>query len=170
MDHLFFRCGYSKWIWINIQRKFRISLNGRSLTEIALQILHSFVGELEVKNVLVAVFNLAIWHIWTERNTRKFKEEKKKHKCALMKEMEREICWKLNYLNKTGDSILSDEKMNLRFWIDRSGLVKKHGEIRTCCWDPPNAEILKLNTDGSLTSQGGGCGGIIRNNDGRVMA
>lgn len=30
--------------------------------------------------------------------------------------------------------------------------------------------MFKLNTDGYLTSQGGGCGGIIRNDDGKVVA
>lgn len=58
----------------------------------------------------------------------------------------------------------------LDFWISFEEGSRNESTQQICRWRCPASGSVKLNSDGSLSTQGGGLGGILRNDQGVVLA
>lgn len=76
-DHLFFNCPFTKQVWNAIQPKLHVSWPARTWAD-QVTLLSNFKGK-TLKNVITKLsFTVAVYHIWIERNVRKFQN----HYCS----------------------------------------------------------------------------------------
>lgn len=76
-DHLFFNCPFTNQVWKAIQLKLHVSWPARNWAE-WVTLLTNFKGK-TMKNVITKLsFTVAVYHIWIERNVRKFQN----HHCS----------------------------------------------------------------------------------------
>lgn len=94
-DHLFFRCGYSKWIWNNLLHKFGIRRCNLSLVEEANRLAKFFPNGSPFSKMLAITFSSTIWRIWSERNERRFNGGKN-YKIIRLKKVIRDFQWRIN--------------------------------------------------------------------------
>ncbi|XP_077242421.1 uncharacterized protein LOC143882927 [Tasmannia lanceolata] len=167
VDHLFFRCSYSAWIWKNLlgragyRRRLRLSL----LEEEEWGRLHSK-GKGQVATTLKHCFYSLIHHLWTERNQRIFLSSST-HKKYILRSILMETSTKINGMNIYDIPTQKNQKVAMHFNLK---LSPKTAEPRICYWIPPNNLEFKLNADASLEPEGGGIGGLIRGSHGLSLA
>ncbi|XP_077233401.1 uncharacterized protein LOC143875681 [Tasmannia lanceolata] len=144
VDHLFFRCSYSAWIWKNLlgragyRRRLRLSL----LEEEEWVRLHSK-GKGLVATTLKHCFSSLIHHLWTERNQRIFLSSST-HKKYILRSILMETSTKINGMNLYDIPTQKNQKVAMHFNLK---LSPKTAEPRICYWIPPNNLEFKLNAD-----------------------
>ncbi|XP_077228461.1 uncharacterized protein LOC143861420 [Tasmannia lanceolata] len=142
IDHLFFRCGYSAWIWKSILRLcgFHRSLK-RTLRAEEEWIRTQWRGKGQSAVIIRVAFAASIYRLWKERNRRIF-DKKFNHKSVVLQQILDDVKLKVRSLNVFYDS--DDRKIRM-------------------------AREYKLNTDASLSDEGGGLGGTLRDSNGEVL-
>lgn len=169
LDHLFFNCGYTKWIWIKILRRFYLNLKQGSLMDMVKKTSVCFPSNSKFQVMLFSAFTASIWHIWSERNSRRFKN-KKRHKTRKLWDILRDVGWRVNFNSRDKQSDIAPGSRILDFWLSFVKDARVTTAVQLCKWSSPPVGFVKLNMDGSLTSQGGGLRGILRNDMGEVIA
>ncbi|XP_077215797.1 uncharacterized protein LOC143850430 [Tasmannia lanceolata] len=167
INHLFFKCGISAWIWRSLL--WRIGFRRKpknSLVEEEKWIRENFKGKGQRCRALYLSFQATIYHIWKERNLRIF-EGKVKHKTQILREILQEVCTKINSLNLSDNLQIENIKTARLF-----GYKFQHDvpEIKYSCWTKPGIGEFKLNSDASLEDFGTGIGGLIRDSNGMIHA
>ncbi|KAF9615269.1 hypothetical protein IFM89_022596, partial [Coptis chinensis] len=138
--HLFFQCVYSKEVWKGIKNT---------------------IGSGSLQSVCMRSSN----YIWNKRNNRRFSNAR----CppnVLRERLLRDLKFYLQAtLNTITDSALT------RALIQRLGLQveMRLKENIECMWVKPDKDIVKLNTDGSITEDSAGIGGAIKYHAGEVL-
>ncbi|XP_077251953.1 uncharacterized protein LOC143891208 [Tasmannia lanceolata] len=100
VNHLFFNCGFSSWIWRSIL--WRIGTQRRLKKNVAEEeqwIRDNFTGEGQRTTALKYGFQPTIYHIWRERNSRLF-ENKVNHKTQILRHVIQDIKVKINDDNR----------------------------------------------------------------------
>ncbi|XP_077215856.1 uncharacterized protein LOC143850499 [Tasmannia lanceolata] len=153
INHLFFKCGISAWIWRSLL--WRIGFRRKpknSLVEEEKWIRENFKGKGQRCRALYLSFQAAIYHIWKEQNLRIF-EGKVKHKTQILREILQEVCTKINSLNLSDNLQIENIKTARLF-----GYKFQHDvpEIKYCCWTKLGIGEFKLNSNASLEDSGAG--------------
>ncbi|XP_077230127.1 uncharacterized protein LOC143863326 [Tasmannia lanceolata] len=168
LNHLFFSCGCSAWIWRSLlwragwRRK-----PFRTLSEEGSWIRDKFKGNGQLSTVITKGFQAAIYQIWKERNHRIF-ENKSTHKTQILKRILGDICFKINQLTTCRDSpharaIEAAKHFEYKF----SDMVRT---VQFCSWAKPQKDEVKINSDASLESHCASIGGLIRDDLGMSLA
>ncbi|XP_077226461.1 uncharacterized protein LOC143888960 [Tasmannia lanceolata] len=165
IDHLFFKCSYSAWLWKSILwRNGHYRAKNQSLLAEEDWLRHHSKGKGQAIVAFKLCFSSLIHNIWMERNRRIF-ESSEKHKRLVLNQILTEISIKMNGLK-------IKDKISPRNISTATNLKYKHilddPSSRYCSWSPPNEDELKLNSNASLDSLGGGLGGLIRDNQGMI--
>ena len=90
IDHLFFHCPYSAYIWQLCKLKLGLLIPMENLHEEALSVILHFRQKSITSSLAKLVFSAAIWHIWRERNSRVF-QHTSKHKIQVFKELYEDV-------------------------------------------------------------------------------
>ncbi|XP_077215822.1 uncharacterized protein LOC143850458 [Tasmannia lanceolata] len=164
-DHLFFKCGYSAWIWRSIL--WRIGSRRKpknSILEEENWIRESVKGRGQRATALKLGFQSTIY-CWRERNQQIF-ENKSTHKALILKEIISDIRIRINGLplqdNLTETNFQATTRFGLKF-------LPSLDTERYCTWEKPEKEEVKLNSDASLEEEGAIIGGLLRNDRGIIM-
>ncbi|XP_077246096.1 uncharacterized protein LOC143885953 [Tasmannia lanceolata] len=170
VNHLFFNCGYSAWIWRQVLWRAGHHRNPKnSLIEEAIWLKKSSCGINQSSIVLKFYFSNAISKIWRERNSRIF-EGISKHKTLILKEILVEAKLKINSLNITDTDSTANQRIASLFGYRLNTPSLDDLSKKWCSWIPPSLDELKINVDASLDDDGGGIGGLIRNNSGKCIS
>ena len=70
-DHLFFNCSFTKQVWESVSLKSQFVWQSHSLSSLISQ-LSNFQGKGLRSTIAKLSFTVTIYHVWIERNTRKF--------------------------------------------------------------------------------------------------
>ncbi|XP_077232361.1 uncharacterized protein LOC143869152 [Tasmannia lanceolata] len=165
VNHIFFRCGYSAWIWSSILRRFnqkRKPLN--SLPEEEAWIRIHFKGSGQCATAIRIAFGTTIYLIWAERNTR-IHGNPSTHKQTILRRIISTIRNRVLFLN------LSDEPghRNLCFATQfKCPLFAVNSSPQFCQWEKPGGDVVKLNSDASMKGDAAGIGGILRDYTGTI--
>ncbi|XP_077237284.1 uncharacterized protein LOC143878956 [Tasmannia lanceolata] len=166
VNHLFFRCGYSSWIWSSILwRACSKRKASKSLFEEEEWIRSHFTGDGQAATGIRLCFSYAIHKIWIERNKRIF-DKISRPKELLLRDILAEIKRKMGDIDTT--DIETDKNLQIAANLGYK-LRQNQGTLKECRWIPPDQGMLKINTDASLDDEGGGLGGILRDNVGSVL-
>ncbi|XP_077215967.1 uncharacterized protein LOC143850625 [Tasmannia lanceolata] len=163
IDHLFFRCSYSSWLWKEIlwRSGHRKRLKSTHAEEEE-WVRSNAVGKGQAATVIKICFSSLIHHIWIERNRRIF-EATSSHKRYVVNAVLMEASIKMNGIhlkdNCSDRNINSAKNFNYQFVLNAK-------EEKFCSWALPEPFKFKLNADASLDSAGGGIGGLIRDSKG----
>ncbi|XP_077226261.1 uncharacterized protein LOC143859436 [Tasmannia lanceolata] len=165
IDHLFFKCSYSAWLWKSILwRNGHRRTKNQSLLAEEDWLRHHSKGTGQATVAFKLCFCSLIHNIWMER-TRRIFESSEKHKRFVLNKILTEISIKMNGLK-------IKDKNSPRNISTATNLKYRHipddPSSRYCSWSPPKEDELKLNSDTSLDSNGGGLGGLIRDNRGMI--
>ncbi|XP_077232433.1 uncharacterized protein LOC143869758 [Tasmannia lanceolata] len=165
IDHLFFKCSYSAWLWKSIVwRNGHHRTKKKSLLAEEEWLRHHSKGKGQATVAFKLCFCALIHNIWMERNRRIF-ESSEKHKRLVLNQILTEISIKMNGLK-------IKDKNSPRNTSTATNLKYRHipedPSSRYYSWSPPKEDKLKLNSDSSLDSNGGGLGGLIRDNRGMI--
>ncbi|XP_077228564.1 uncharacterized protein LOC143861535 [Tasmannia lanceolata] len=149
IDHLFFKCSYSAWLWKSILwRNGHHRAKNQSLLAEEDWLRHHSKGKEQATVAFKLCFSPLIHNIWMERNRRIF-ESSEKHKRLVLNQILTEISIKMNGLK-------IKDKISPRNISTATNLKYKHipddPSSRYCSWSPPNEDELKLNSDASLDS------------------
>ncbi|XP_077251649.1 uncharacterized protein LOC143890850 [Tasmannia lanceolata] len=104
-------------------------------------------------------FAAAVHRLWTERNQRIF-ENKSMHKTEILRLILRDVRQKMSPLNLC--DLADDQRIQISINFGYRHIPKEVSD-KSCRWLPPIPGECKLNTDASLSTEGGGIRGIIRN-------
>ncbi|XP_077228512.1 uncharacterized protein LOC143861469 [Tasmannia lanceolata] len=165
IDHLFFKCSYSAWLWKMIlwRSGYHRHLLRSLVDEEEWIRLHSK-GKGQASTALKLCFSSLIHNLWLERNQRTF-ENKSRHKRILLQAILSDISIRLNALmikDKASPWNIASA-INFKYKFNPETCTNKF-----CSWIPPEESELKLNTDASLEAEGGGLGGLIRDSKGMI--
>ncbi|XP_077228447.1 uncharacterized protein LOC143861406 [Tasmannia lanceolata] len=165
IDHIFFECGYSKWIWRIILKNLKIKRRILNLHSEEEWIRNSFKGKGQFSTAIRLLFQASIYSIWFERNERahgkapQHKQQTLAHILAIVRtkliELQRNDCVNQN-------SICCSKFLNLPCY-------PKQKTAKFCIWVKPSDPWVKINTDSSLLNGRGGLGGVIRNHMGHRL-
>ncbi|XP_077219704.1 uncharacterized protein LOC143853891 [Tasmannia lanceolata] len=160
INHLFFNCSFSAWIWRSILWRvgFRRKPKKSLIDEIA--------WLKEKCNGHGQCSTAATYKIWRERNLRIF-ENKSSHKSQILNELLSEVKLQLNGLQLSDDpnpqNLSAARLFNYKLW-------PKEISQNFCVWEPPKIDEIKVNVDASLVEAGGSIGGLLRQNLGECIA
>ncbi|XP_077214536.1 uncharacterized protein LOC143849418 [Tasmannia lanceolata] len=167
VNHLFFQCNYSKWIWNIILGKLghRRNPNPDLLLE-ELWLANNFKGAGQTSKLAYIAFEAAIYIIWIERNNRVF------HKISLPNSALLSEILILVRSKVLGMKIEEEDNPSNRAIASNFGctLSPKFRPPQFCSWLKPVQGTFKINSDASLDAEGGGIGGAIRDNNGFLVS
>ncbi|XP_077214463.1 uncharacterized protein LOC143849349 [Tasmannia lanceolata] len=167
VNHLFFSCSYSAWIWRSILWWFGTRRRPKKeLKEEEQWAQENFRGKGQIPTALKLCFTSSIYHIWGERNNKVF-ENSKSQKSVVLDRIVSEVRIKINCLG------ISDLPSKVNHQIaDNMGFIfkAKSFALRLCFWNLPSENEIKVNVDASLEESGGGIGGLLRRHDGSCIA
>ena len=168
VDHVLFNCSWTYKFWCLFLQWWKFSwVQPLSLNRFLLTCFDSgFTGIMF--SAWIASCAAAVWSLWLARNESVFEQKQWIIKDIVFLVKLRSLFW-IKALRKA-DLILED-----KFWSDPSscllrGMIKR---TRICTeWNHPLDNCLKFNVDGSAYGKPGpaGCGGILRNERGRILA
>ncbi|XP_077228472.1 uncharacterized protein LOC143861430 [Tasmannia lanceolata] len=167
IDHLFFKCSFSSWIWKSILWRFTHRRNlFRTLAKEEEWIRRNFRGRGQTAIAMRIAFNTAVYMIWLERNTRIF-ENKEVHKQRILAAALNAIRDRVIFLNLEDirSSKIEEVSKNWNF-----PYFYRKNDSKFCSWVMPMGEMVKLNTDGALNSEGAGIGRILRDGKRNIIA
>ncbi|XP_077226370.1 uncharacterized protein LOC143859595 [Tasmannia lanceolata] len=167
IDHLFFKCSFSSWIWKSILWRFTHRRNlFRTLAKEEEWIRRNFRGRGQTATAMRIAFNTAVYMIWLERNTRIF-ENKEVHKQRILAAALNAIRDRVLFLNlediQSGKNEEVSKNWNFPYFYRKT-------DRKFCSWVVPVGEMVKLNTDGALNSEGAGIGRILRDGKRNIIA
>ncbi|XP_077232371.1 uncharacterized protein LOC143869366 [Tasmannia lanceolata] len=167
VNHLFFQCRYSKWIWqslLGMLGHFR-SPQPHLLQE-ELWLANSFKGSGQSATLAFLAFEASIYRIWAERNQRVF-HKKSLSNSVLLSDLLSLIKTKIQGLKLTDLDTQSNRSIASNF-----GCVFCPSTIslQSCSWIRPPPGSFKINSDASLEDVGGGIGGAIRDSNGFLVS
>ncbi|XP_077228479.1 uncharacterized protein LOC143861436 [Tasmannia lanceolata] len=167
VNHLFFQCSYSKWVWKSILGKLQLWRNPEpDLIQEELWIANHFKGAGQSSTLAFIAFEASIYTIWMERNHRIFRKTFLPNS-VLLSETLSLIRTKMLGLNLTDVDTISNRSIAANFGCP---LFPKIRSPQVCCWHKPNQGTFKINSDASLDADGGGMGGAIRDNNGFLLS
>ncbi|KAE8696464.1 hypothetical protein F3Y22_tig00110670pilonHSYRG00065 [Hibiscus syriacus] len=164
-DHLFVSCRYMAFFWMSFCRWWQIE--GCSMSTVDEMFEFGFQVRWSVPRLLAwqVSFAAALWSIWLVRNEFVFREKRAKLKDVVCIVKMRALVWckTLKEFNEL------DEK---RWWACPGFCVDSCEEKRRqkLIWQPPGLGKMKFNVDGSANKEAAGCGGVLRNSEGHVVA
>ncbi|XP_077226304.1 uncharacterized protein LOC143859509 [Tasmannia lanceolata] len=165
IDHIFFECGYSKWIWGIILKNLKIKRRILNLQSEEEWIRNSFKGKGQLSTAIRLLFQASIYSIWFERNKRAHGKASQ-HKQQTLAHILAIVRTKLIELQKNDlvnqNSICCSKFLNLPCY-------PKQKTAKFCIWEKPSDPWVKINTDASLLNGRGGLGGVIRNHKGHCL-
>ncbi|XP_077215840.1 uncharacterized protein LOC143850478 [Tasmannia lanceolata] len=134
VDHLFFQCGYSCWIWRFVLWKF----NSRRKPRVTLKDEEEWIrinrtGKGQAVTALKIAFASAIFRIWKERNYRQF-QNKKLHKSVILRMINADVKERINWLQFQNED--SEEKRNTALLFGYKFNAKQPSE-KNVHLDPP---------------------------------
>ncbi|XP_077228476.1 uncharacterized protein LOC143861434 [Tasmannia lanceolata] len=166
INHLFFRCGFSTWVWRSILWRYgsRRKLKKTIQDEEEWLRIHCR-SKSQSSTAMKIAFASAIYRLWRERNLRIF-EKKSNHKTRILRFILHDVLSRVNSLTLWDSNEVHKVAVANHFGYK---LSVKEKELQFCCWLQPELGEFKLNTDASLVDEGGGIGGILRNKDGEII-
>ncbi|XP_077242349.1 uncharacterized protein LOC143882831 [Tasmannia lanceolata] len=166
-DHLFFRCGYSAWVWRSIL--WRAGWRRRPLRSLVLEEewlrLH-FGGKGQLAQAMRISFQATIYLIWRERNLTIF-ENKKHHKTFILRNILGGSHIKINSSTHCHD-LLSEGNIRAAATFGYKFSPRVIND-KSCSWSKPHAGQFKISSDASLEENGAAIGGLIRSDDGWLL-
>ncbi|XP_077252378.1 uncharacterized protein LOC143891727 [Tasmannia lanceolata] len=163
IDHIFFRCSFSSWIWRFILGRFNSKRKPlESLLAEESWIRSKFRGKGQSTIATKIAFSASIYCIWMERNKRVF-DHKEQHKQSILRHILSFVKVKMIFLK------LQDSPSDRNIEISKNlGISYQFQDIqpKQCKWEPPDCNSHKLNSDASLTADKATLGGLIRDSSG----
>ncbi|XP_077237074.1 uncharacterized protein LOC143878709 [Tasmannia lanceolata] len=167
VNHLFFSCSYSAWIWRSILRKLSFRKNQRkSFGEEESWIQKKFKFKGQSGCLARILFTASVYYIWLERNCR-LHDKIKTHKSIILDRICRVARSRVLFLKLNEDL---NEVNNRIAQIWNLSLFHSQSESRFCQWVLPSQTELKINTDASISSDMVSLGGILRDNKGQIIS
>ncbi|XP_077215696.1 uncharacterized protein LOC143850322 [Tasmannia lanceolata] len=167
VDHLFFNCSFSSWIWRTIIWKCGYRRRPhKTLLKEEEWIRCNFKGDGQASTLIKVGFCSAIYMIWCERNNR-LHGKPPRHKQFILQTILSAIRGRMLHLHlndiRNPRNIKTAESFGL-------ACIQKDQIAQLCSWECPKANWSKLNSDAALVNDKAGLGGIIRNWHGDTLA
>ncbi|XP_077251946.1 uncharacterized protein LOC143891198 [Tasmannia lanceolata] len=158
VNHLFFQCSYSAWIWRSIlwrcgyRRKPQ-----KTLLQEELWIREKFKGDGQATSIMRISFCVVVYTIWRERNSQ-LHGKPPCHKTSTLQRCIRLIHSRLAHL-QLGDVMSRKNVATAANFGLPSFQVKTDAVF--CSWTRPEHSFIKLNTDAAVQNGKGGIGAIL---------
>ncbi|XP_077246059.1 uncharacterized protein LOC143885903 [Tasmannia lanceolata] len=167
IDHIFFQCSYSRWVWNSVLWGFNLRKNPkRSLLFEEEWLRRCSRGKVQSATALRLAFQTAIFFIWFERNKR-IHEKKETHKQSVLKHILHSVRSRICFLKLNDGDLIRSKFFSENF---DPPLFEKKDKMQSCIWQKPDPGWSKLNSNASLTDSEGSIGGIIRDHIGTTTA
>ncbi|XP_077247863.1 uncharacterized protein LOC143887636 [Tasmannia lanceolata] len=164
-NHLFFDCGFSKWIWGTILRNLNFK---RKILNLHLEeewIRSKFKGNGQLSTAIRLLFQATIYSIWSERNERAHNKPGK-HKQHVLSHILSLVKSKLVALQRND---VPNQNSSCCAALFNLPCHPKDPTPKLVSWVKPPPAWVKINTDASLLNDIGGLGGLIRNPEGNCL-
>ncbi|XP_077228456.1 uncharacterized protein LOC143861414 [Tasmannia lanceolata] len=164
-NHLFFDCGFSKWIWGTILRNLNFK---RKILNLHLEeewIRSKFKGNGQLSTAIRLLFQATIYSIWSERNERAHNKPGK-HKQHVLSHILSLVKSKLVALQRND---VPNQNSSCCAALFNLPCHPKDPTPKLVSWVKPPPAWVKINTDASLLNDSGGLGGLIRNPEGNCL-
>ncbi|XP_077220980.1 uncharacterized protein LOC143854760 [Tasmannia lanceolata] len=159
VNHLFFHCAFSKWIWNFLLWRFKHrSRIGKTLCDEETWVRNQFRGSNQYTIAMKVSFGAAVYCIWRERNSR-LHGGSPTHKRDILHLIIDKIQSRIRFLHPHDNHSPRSLQVALHFNIP---IHLKPNLTRTCSWIKPPVGVAKINTDASLFVNGASLGGLIR--------
>ncbi|XP_077232608.1 uncharacterized protein LOC143869953 [Tasmannia lanceolata] len=162
INHLFFRCAYSKWIWHSILTKLNIRRRVKDITDEETWIRDHCRGKSAFAMAIKLLWHASIYFIWFERNSR-IHSNSRSHKQQVLQNILHTVKIKLIFLQNEDELGTPNPICSNLFNLSNQHNQKAQ---RWCYWKKPPLGKVKINSDASLTAGNAGIGGIVRNHEG----
>ncbi|XP_077228465.1 uncharacterized protein LOC143861422 [Tasmannia lanceolata] len=167
VNHLFFQCSYSNWVWKSILRNLQLWRNPEpDLIQEELWLANHFKGAGQTSKLAFIALEATIYNIWSERNHRFFRNTFVP-KSVLLSGTLSLIRTKILGLHLEDVDTPTNRSIAANFGC---AFCPKIRSPQVCCWSKPNQGSFKINSDASLSTDGGGMGGAIRNHNGFLVS
>ncbi|KAK1325788.1 hypothetical protein QJS10_CPA01g01583 [Acorus calamus] len=165
VDHLFFRCGYSSFIWLSLLAKMGLPRNASRTLLGWVEILDQLHLQPAMLKVVKVIFATTIGLIWKERCSRIFRSQSR-HKTSLLLHIMETAVIRLSKQPLYAEPCPEVEKTKRNLGI--IFVTKKFHDI-FFAWDPPPDFWVKCNSDGSLSDDRAGFGALLRDSQGKFL-
>ncbi|XP_077222164.1 uncharacterized protein LOC143856008 [Tasmannia lanceolata] len=166
VNHLFFRCCYSAWIWRSIL--WRCGIRRKPLKTLILEenwIRENFKGEGQATSIVRLSFCMVVSSIWRERNSRLYGKPHR-HKTSILHSCLSVIHSRFTHLHLDDFNSRKNVTTAANFGLP---CIQERTSAVFCSWTRPADEVYKLNTDAAVRNGNGGIGELIRNSEGEVQ-
>ncbi|KAK1319889.1 hypothetical protein QJS10_CPB04g01706 [Acorus calamus] len=164
-DHLFFRCGYSSYIWRSLLAKMGLPRTASGTLIGWVESLNQLHLQPALIKVLKVLFATTIGLISKERCSRIFRSQSR-HKISILQDIIDTAVLRLSKQTIFAEPCQEVEKTERNLGIHF--LQKKYHNI-SFIWDPPPQSGVKCNSDGSLSDDRAGFGALIRDPKGNFI-
>ncbi|KAK1302596.1 hypothetical protein QJS10_CPB12g01264 [Acorus calamus] len=165
VDHLFFKCGYSSYIWFSILAKMGLPRKASGTLLGWVEILNQLHLQPAMIKVLKVLFATTIGLIWKERCSRVFRSQSR-HKTSILRDSIETAVIRLSR-----QTLHAEPSPEVETTVRNLGI---HFPTKTFhhiffIWDPPPQHWVKCNSDGSLSEDRAGFGALIRDPQGNFI-
>ncbi|XP_077221623.1 uncharacterized protein LOC143855390 [Tasmannia lanceolata] len=166
VNHLFFRCSYSAWIWKSILWRCGFRRKPlKTLLQEEMWIREKFKRDGQATSIMRLSFCVVVYMIWRERNSR-LHGKHPCHKTSTLHSCLSIIHSRLAHLHL--DDVISRKNVATAANFGLPCIQVKTDAV-FCSWIRPDHEFYKINTDAAVHNGMGGIGGLIRNSMGEVQ-
>ncbi|KAF5186432.1 Ribonuclease h domain [Thalictrum thalictroides] len=163
--HIMFDCSYSKEVWKEILNWCGIRRTPMTSVNEWMWIFRFFKGNSLRKSVCKVALAATIYHLWTERNHRVFRD-KMRPPSETIRCIIRDVRLRFKGLQLRLDD--NDDNRHASMVMQVHVTFRDKGSTQ-CSWLKPPLGWIALNSDGSLTDNGRKIGGLLKDEDGNVM-
>ena len=165
IDHLFFNCAYTAWIWRSLLGRAGCRRRPRRNLQQEVEILMTSFGQHDLLGATMRIaFSASRWHVWTERNNRILRGT-----CSHKKQVLRRIVQ--DVVSKAARSRWKPRDGNQRDLLFEKWGIQAEVPIeqgRSVKWSIPEPGTWKANADAALKDEKGGLGALIRDENGAM--
>ncbi|XP_077252340.1 uncharacterized protein LOC143891683 [Tasmannia lanceolata] len=166
VNHLFFQCSYSAWIWRSIPWRCGYRRKPlKTLLQEEMWVREKCKGDGQATSIMRIGFCVLVYMIWRERNSR-LHGKTPCHKTGILQSSISSIHSRLAHLQIGDVKSRKNEEITSHFGLP-SLQVRTDAEF--CSWVRPEQRFIKENTDAAVQNGKGGIGGLIRNSVGLAL-
>ena len=161
--HALFTCKYAIDVWKSIISYFGIITLPNIISMDAMIKYWFRKSGNKTNHVKTFVPVIVSWHLWTERNNRKHRNTSRSPKGLVLQAIEDLKNW--GRASPYSPSQVREDEILFKGSVKKG--QRKH--LHLAFWHSPSIGFLKLNVDGSLNSNYGGGGGLLRDVNGNML-
>ncbi|KAK1295552.1 hypothetical protein QJS10_CPA16g00372 [Acorus calamus] len=165
VDHLFFRCGYSSFIWLSLLAKIGLPRNASHTLLAWVEILYQLHLQPAMLKVVKVIFATTIGLIWKERCSHIFHSQSR-HKSPLLLHIIETAVLRLSKQPLYAEPCSEVEKTERNLGII---FTTKTFQDIFFAWDPRPDSWVKCNSDGSLSDDRVGFGALLHDSQGQFL-